>query len=163
MSEEKQAGSVVAGSQSPKESAFQALGFPSKMSYEHRSKLRKETGKFLRFSYLVDNIHLSSLTELYTSQVQAFISHLEELQLNDPVRLRATIEEGKDELNSERMFALQLTCSFEEVPARLISEVAEAQGFQPVRDMRLKGEAEGPSLWVYRLAEHWLSMQPNIE
>ena len=31
----------ITGSQSPKESAFQALGFPSKMTYEHRSKLRK--------------------------------------------------------------------------------------------------------------------------
>lgn len=63
--------------QSPKESAFQALGFPSKMSYEHRSKLRKETGKFLRFSYLVDNLHLSCLADLYSTQVNAFIARLE--------------------------------------------------------------------------------------
>ena len=62
------------------------------MSYEHRSKLRKETGKFLRFSYLVDNLHLSCLAELYSTQVNAFISRLEELQLEEPVKLRATIE-----------------------------------------------------------------------
>ena len=39
--DEKQSGTPNNASQSPKESAFQALGFPSKMSYEHRSKLRK--------------------------------------------------------------------------------------------------------------------------
>lgn len=33
----------------------------------------------------------------------------------------------------------------------------------PVRDVRLRGESEAKSLWVYRLAEHWLSLQPNIE
>jgi hypothetical protein len=33
----------------------------------------------------------------------------------------------------------------------------------PVRDVRLRGEPEVNSLWVYRLAEHWLSLQPNIE
>jgi hypothetical protein len=32
-----------------------------------------------------------------------------------------------------------------------------------VRDIKLKNDKEEPSLWVYRLAEHWLSMQPNIE
>jgi len=63
--------------QSPKEGAFQALGFPSKMTYEHRSRLRKETGRFLRFSYLVDSLHLTCLAGLYSSQVSAFITRLE--------------------------------------------------------------------------------------
>lgn len=75
----------------------------------------------MRFSYLVDNLHLTCLTGLYSTQVQAFISRLEELQIGEPVRLRATIEEGKDELTSERMFSLQLLCNFKEVPDQLIS------------------------------------------
>ena len=62
--------------QSAKEDAFQALGFPAKMSYEHRSKLRKEAGRFIRFSYLVDSLHLSSLAGLYSNQVNSFIARL---------------------------------------------------------------------------------------
>jgi hypothetical protein len=121
--EEIKANPVNTAGQSPKENAFQAIGFPSKMSYEHRSKLRKETGKFLRFSYLIDSLHLSCLAELYSTQVHAFISRLEELQLHEPVRMRSTIEETKDELTNERMFALQLTSNFKEVPDRLITEL----------------------------------------
>ena len=123
------------------------------MSYEHRSKLRKETGKFLRFSYLVDSLHLSCLADLYSTQVDSFISRLEELQMEEPVRLRTTVEETKDELNnSERMFALQLTSNFKEVPERLISTIENTQGFQPIRDIKLKDDTEEPTLWAYRIA-----------
>jgi hypothetical protein len=62
------------------------------MTYEHRSRLRKEAGRFLRFSYLVDSLHLSCLAGLYAGQVAAFISRLEEAQLGESVRLRAAIE-----------------------------------------------------------------------
>lgn len=41
-------------------------------------------------------------------------------------------------MNSEKMFALQLTCNFKEVPARLVSEDVERQDFLPFRDIRLK-------------------------
>jgi hypothetical protein len=90
--EDKSASPQAMTSQSPKESAFQALGFPSKMSYEHRSKLRKEAGRFLRFSYLVDSLHLSCLAGIYSTQVSDFIKKLEEYQLGEEVKLRATIE-----------------------------------------------------------------------
>ena len=43
-------------------------------------------------------------------------------------------------MNSERIFALQLTCNFKEVPSRLISELKTKEGFMPVRDIRLKNE-----------------------
>lgn len=48
-----------------KDSAFQALGFPPKMSYENRSKLRKLAGKFIRFSYLIDLIHTTGLATFF--------------------------------------------------------------------------------------------------
>jgi hypothetical protein len=95
------------------------------MTYEHRSKLRKEAGRFLRFSYLVDSIHLSCLAGLYSGQVSAFISRLEEYQLGESVKLRQTIEEGKDEVERERMFILQLICNFKEIPQRLICQCEE--------------------------------------
>ena len=74
--EDKSTSPQAMTSQSPKESAFQALGFPSKMSYEHRSKLRKEAGRFLRFSYLVDSLHLSCLAGIYSTQISDFIKKL---------------------------------------------------------------------------------------
>ena len=60
-----------------KDKAFQVLGFPSKMSYEHRSKLRKMTAKFVRFSYLIDMIHTSSLSGIFQDQLFSFIKRLE--------------------------------------------------------------------------------------
>ena len=48
-----------------KDSAFQSLGFPAKMSYENRSKLRKMAGKLIRFSYLVDMIHTAGLAHYF--------------------------------------------------------------------------------------------------
>ena len=53
--------------------------------------------------------------------------------------MRKTVEETKEELNnSERMFALQLTSNFKEVPERLISKVEDGEGFKPIRDIKLK-------------------------
>jgi hypothetical protein len=39
------------------------------MSYEHRSQLRKLTGRFVRFSYLVDIIHLNGLANIFKTQL----------------------------------------------------------------------------------------------
>ena len=59
--------------------------------------------------------------------------------MEEPIRLRKTVEETKEELNnSERMFALQLTSNFKEVPERLISKVEDGEGFKPIRDIKLK-------------------------
>lgn len=63
-----------------KEAAFQALGFPAKMSYEDRSKVRKMAGKFIRFTYLVDMIHTAGLALHFKNQLSLFISKLEESQ-----------------------------------------------------------------------------------
>lgn len=49
------------------------------------------------------------------------------------------------------MFVLQLTCSFKEVPARLVTEGEERDEWSPVRDIRLKGEERGVLSWVPRL------------
>jgi len=48
-----------------KETAYENLGFPDNMSYEDRSELRKECCKFIKFSYLIDFVTLSSLKNIY--------------------------------------------------------------------------------------------------
>jgi dynein heavy chain len=60
-------------------SVFEALGFPEGMTYGHRSSLRKECSRFLRFAYLIDFISLESLSNIYTGSVEDMILRLKEL------------------------------------------------------------------------------------
>ena len=43
------------------DNVFEKLGFPEGMTYGHRSSLRKECSRFLRFAYLVDFLSLEAL------------------------------------------------------------------------------------------------------
>lgn len=58
---------------------FEKLGFPEGMTYGHRSSLRKECSRFLRFAYLVDFLSLESLANIYIGSVKDMIDRLEEL------------------------------------------------------------------------------------
>jgi hypothetical protein len=59
--------------------AFEKLNFPAGMTYGHRSSLRKECSRFLRFAYLVDFLTLESLANIYTHSVVEMINRLEHL------------------------------------------------------------------------------------
>ena len=85
--------SESSGYHNHKDNAFQTLGFPAKMSYEHRSKLRKMAGKFVRFSYLVDIIHTSSLAGVFQNQLDGFINRLEELQVDGNVKISKVLQD----------------------------------------------------------------------
>lgn len=58
---------------------FEKLGFPEGMTYGHRSSLRKECSRFLRFAYLVDFLSLEALANIYTGSVHEMIKRLREL------------------------------------------------------------------------------------
>lgn len=58
---------------------FEKLGFPEGMTYGHRSSLRKECSRFLRFAYIVDFLSLEALANIYTGSVADLIKRLEEL------------------------------------------------------------------------------------
>lgn len=60
-------------------SAFDKLDFPDHMTYGHRSNLRKECSRFLRFAYLVDFLALESLTAIYLDTVKDFLEKLQDL------------------------------------------------------------------------------------
>lgn len=60
-------------------SVFENLGFPDHMTYGHRSNLRKECSRFLRFAYLVDFLALESLCSIYIDSVKEFIDRLKVL------------------------------------------------------------------------------------
>jgi len=55
---------------------FEKLGFPEGMTYGHRSSLRKECSRFLRFAYLVDFLSLESLASIYVGSVKDMIDRL---------------------------------------------------------------------------------------
>jgi hypothetical protein len=59
--------------------AFDKLGFPAGMTYGHRSSLRKECSRFLRFAYLVDFLAFESLANIYTKSVEEMIVRLDDL------------------------------------------------------------------------------------
>ena len=52
---------------------FEKLGFPEGMTYGHRSNLRKECSKFLRFAYLVDFLSMEALANIYIGSVKDMI------------------------------------------------------------------------------------------
>jgi hypothetical protein len=60
-------------------SVFENLGFPDHMTYGHRSNLRKECSRFLRFAYLVDFLAMESLTAIYVDSVKEIIAKLQRL------------------------------------------------------------------------------------
>jgi len=61
---------------------FEKLGFPEGMTYGHRSSLRKECSRFLRFAYLVDFLALEALANIYTGSVRDMIERLKDLDVN---------------------------------------------------------------------------------
>lgn len=62
---------------------FENLGFPDHMTYGHRSNLRKECSRFLRYAYLVDFLALESLTIIYIDTVKEFFDRLQYLDTNN--------------------------------------------------------------------------------
>lgn len=67
--------------------AFEQLAFPSGMTYGHRSSLRKECSRFLRFAYLVDFISLEALSNIYKNSVEELIARLQSLDIHANERL----------------------------------------------------------------------------
>jgi hypothetical protein len=66
----------------PSSNAFDAIGFPEGMTYGHRSSVRKECVRFLRFAYLVDFLSLEALANIYTGSVRDMIERLKELDVS---------------------------------------------------------------------------------
>ena len=58
---------------------FEKLGFPEGMTYGHRSSLRKECSRFLRFAYIIDFLSLEALSSIYISSVREMVNRLGDL------------------------------------------------------------------------------------
>jgi dynein heavy chain len=71
---------------------FEKLGFPEGMTYGHRSSLRKECSRFLRFAYIIDFLSLESLANIYLGSVRDLIKRLEALDANCDMERVMTME-----------------------------------------------------------------------
>ena len=76
---------------------FEKLGFPEGMTYGHRSSLRKECSRFLRFAYLVDFLSLESLTNIYIGSVKDMIKRVKDL--NDECDIDAIMKKDFTDQN----------------------------------------------------------------
>lgn len=63
-------------------SVYERLEFPAGMTYAHRSSLRRECSRFLKFAYLADFLSMEALSTIYIGSVTEMI---ERLQLLDGV------------------------------------------------------------------------------
>ena len=57
-------------------SVYEALEFPAGMTYAHRSSLRRECSRFLRFAYLADFLSLEALSTIYIDSVSEMIDRI---------------------------------------------------------------------------------------
>lgn len=65
------------------------------MTYGHRSSLRKECSRFLRFAYLVDFLSLEALSNIYTGSVHDMINRLK--TLNDDCKMDEVMNKDYDD------------------------------------------------------------------
>jgi len=109
---------------------FEKLGFPEGMTYGHRSSLRKECSRFLRFAYLVDFLSLDALANIYTGSVRAMIERVKDL--DDNVNMEEVMNADYDDSNQaaggvrgqEPLFFVSVELSDEvEVPEKEIKQV----------------------------------------
>lgn len=76
---------------------FQKLQFPAGMTYGHRSQLRSQCIKFLRYAYLVDFLSMEALSKIYTSSVDEMIRRLTRLDESGNERIDAICDTDNDE------------------------------------------------------------------
>jgi len=62
-----------------KKAILESLGFPSNMSYGHRSMMRTEFVRFLRLAYLLDFVCVQSLGNIYINSAQDFLKKIEKV------------------------------------------------------------------------------------
>lgn len=64
-----------------KKGLIELLNLPDKLSYQHRSILRAECLKVLRFAYLLDFVTLESLANVYMSSLKDFLKKIEKMKV----------------------------------------------------------------------------------
>ena len=117
---------------------FEKLGFPEGMTYGHRSSLRKECSRFLRFAYLVDFLSLEALANIYIGSVREMVVRLRDLDGTCDISKvmaqeidESTRQPGPPSRGREPLFYVQISLTDKkEIPASEIKSI-------PTDDFRL--------------------------
>lgn len=116
---------------------YNALGFPPGMTYAHRSSLRRECSRFLRFAYLADFLSLEALSKIYIGSLQIMIDRIE--GLDEHVKMEEIMVMEFDDSNTtgqaqrgkEPLFYTEVTLDdADEITGDQIVDV-EIDDFQP--------------------------------
>jgi dynein heavy chain len=143
-------------------SVFETLGFPEGMTYGHRSSLRKECSRFLRFAYLIDFLSLESLSNVYTGSVQELITRLS--NLNECCEMETIMSMNIDDANrqptgpvrgNEPLFYIEVKlCDKNKIPTDAEQEIliddfkvhphgnSTVKDFDPLAHIEVEPEAE---------------------
>ena len=95
--------------------AYEELNFPSGMTYAHRSSLRKECSRFLRFAYLADFLSLEALSQIYILSLETMIERIKDLdQIADMDTIMTMVfddanQQGQAPRGSEPLFYTMVT------------------------------------------------------
>ena len=163
---------------------YEKLGFPENMSFEHRSHLRKECSRFLRFSYLADFFVLESLYRIYISTCEEFVERITDLvKLFDMQEVKT-----KRIKNNNPLFILDLVMNPIKIPPSEMTSVnvfdylPSPQGtstlddFYPPLHLALQPESENDGLFmldpeepigkkpiVTGILNLWLNVNPQLD
>ena len=109
---------------------YDKLGFPAGMTYAHRSSLRKECSRFLRFAYLVDFLAYEALSQIYIGSLEKMIDRIVLLDETADMEMIMTMvfdetnQAGQAPRGSEPMFLQTVSLNDnKELPAHEIVEV----------------------------------------
>lgn len=115
-------------------SVYEKLDFPAGMTYAHRSSLRRECTRFLRFAYLADFLSLEALSTIYIRSVKEMIRRIQFLDSNADMDVIMVMEfddsnaAGKAMRGRDPLFYTRITLDdTKQLPAKEIKE-------EPVED-----------------------------
>ena len=108
------------------------------MTYAHRSSLRNECSRFLRFSYLVDFLALEALSRIYIGSLELMIERIQDLDAYANMEELMTMSfdqeggsAGQAQRGCEPLFYTNVTLDDKkELPDHEIVEV-QIEEFQP--------------------------------
>lgn len=110
-----------------KRGLIEILNLPENLNYQHRSLVRSECLKILRFTYLLDFLTLESLSNVYISSLKDFLQKVVKMKGSD-LKTRDFMKKRSQELDPLLLIKAKFIPAFLEKKELVIEEV-EIDGF----------------------------------
>ena len=109
---------------------YERLGFPSNLSYTHRTEVRKECKMFIRFSYLLDFMAKTSLSAMFLNSIQILDTVLKahnEIEIPKELPLLKITQDFVVERSQKPLLCIQINLQDNPIPdTEIIYEDVEA-------------------------------------